>query len=152
MKGSKQKIALRKVREFLKRTDGSDSDTDSSSSQHSEEYSHVPLRTDIPIVDTLSLETNEMEVEILKNQVATLQQMVENLQFQQSNNLSLGPNVSSKFEALRKIPDPIKSIPYFDENKKAVASMVRYRRKHACELSWDRFRTANAYLYNCCVQ
>lgn len=123
MKSSKKKTALKKVRELLTRTDSPDSESDSStSSQQSEEYSHVPLRTENLTINSLSLENSEMDVETLRNQVATLQQMVEHLQIQQQQ----GPNQSSgnHYEALCKIPDPIKSIPKFDGNKKQLASWL----------------------------
>ena len=139
----KGKSALSKTRELLKLTElDSDLETDSSS-DCSEGYSHVPLDSEIPLLNSLSIEEKTNAMEQISADIARLAQMLHDLndkQNQQQTALNAlfqnGANTSNdnsghsapaqnvaagNLENFFRIPDPIKSLPSFDGNRKQLS-------------------------------
>lgn len=140
--------ALKKARKLILKKSVSESE-DSTDSEVSEGYSHVPLKVDIPLLTSLSIgnskETENDNMEQLTAQVGTLTQLLEQIRTQQEqqqqtlNALSQGQaqanaaqnnthqqnaNAAVNVETLFKIPDPIKSIPKFDGNRKQLSAWL----------------------------
>lgn len=136
--------ALRKARSLLIENTGSETEEEADSDT-SEEYSHVPLKIEIPLLDSIHItseEPNETEMDHLNNQLAAiLQQLqvlnenqqihgqaIENLQNAQPEPVPApadpAPNNGAYLERLSRIPDPIKAIPTFDGNRKQLSAWL----------------------------
>lgn len=137
-------LALKRARNLFKQNKESDTE-ESSDSDTSEEYSHIPLKSNIPLVDTLKLddpETDQAKMDQINNQLTAImqqlaalnetqhqqQQAIQNLQ-----NIPPAPAVAQvaqqnrngvNLEHLSKIPDPIKAIPTFDGNRKQLSAWL----------------------------
>lgn len=142
----KNKSALKRTRELLLLS-GQNSETEEEvSSDCSEEYSHIPLHTEIPLLSSLFIDnTNapEENMEQVTMDINSLVQMMHNLaetQKKQQDTLNAllqtnqsGINGASpaqqnvamgNIENLFKIPDPIKAIPRFDGNRKQLSAWL----------------------------
>lgn len=136
---SKPASALKKARELFSSKKSSDSD--SSSSNESEEYSHIPITGNIPLLNKLKLsEPKEMD-----NISAQLQEMMKKIedvarqQTQQDANITAinsflstfntparqSPVFNHNFGDLCKIPDPIKMLPTFDGNRRQLNAWLQ---------------------------
>lgn len=141
----KAKSALETTRQLLKQnkhknqveSDSSESDVES---EESGEFSHVPLKVEIPTLTSLSLENNG-DMEQIMNQLAQISEQLTQIntrQDEQDRRLSSLQNVQqnepiavnqerqarSLIETLSRIPDPIKSLPNYDGNKKQLNSWL----------------------------
>lgn len=136
--------ALQKARRALKgiQLEIADSSSDSEASEKSAEFSHVPVHN-IPDLENLSLENNsEKGMEQLVAQMGSLSRLLEEMKNRQEQQqqmldaLTLGheePNTIQSIapqqtpvsvDTLFKIPDPIKSIPKFDGNRKQLTAWL----------------------------
>lgn len=139
--------ALKKAKKlFLKHNISEDSE-ESSSSAESEEYSHVPIRetlTLIPLVDKLSC-VEESGMTDINVQLASIMQQLQSINENQNRQQQAidylqrleapaveppeAPAVHQNttgitLEHLSKIPDPIKSLPVFDGNRKQLSAWL----------------------------
>lgn len=95
---------------------------ESSDSELSGEYSNIPLQdSSLPNLDQLNINTIEMEpteqLKIMNQTIADLQEKIAVLTIQQSQP---SIDVASFF----RIPDPIKSLPSFDGNRKQLSTWL----------------------------
>lgn len=146
-KFAKNYSALRKAKALLKLTKQDSESEEESLTDCSEEYAHVPLKSDIPLLTSLSIDTNETENSIMEQVAAdinSLAQMLRELTEKQnqqqlalnalsqasaSANNNIAPPlqqapVGVNIENLFKIPDPIKAIPRFDGNRKQLSAWL----------------------------
>ena len=142
---AKSRSALRKARELLKLTKQDSEAEEDTSSDCSEEYSHVPLKINIPLLTSLSIDnSNETESHTMEQITADisslavmLRELTEKQNQQQStlntllqNNASASRNAppapapAANIENLFKIPDPIKAIPRFDGSRKQLSAWL----------------------------
>lgn len=156
--------ALKKARELFKINKESETE-DSFDSDSSEEYSHVPLKSDIPLLNDLTLNSNQQNMEQLNAQLTSIMQQLQalnenqNRQQQAIENLQNVPpaivpareqNVTgANLEHLYKIPDPIKSLPIFDGNRKQLSAWLTTAentlnlfRPHVNEILFNMYVTA----------
>lgn len=142
-------VALRKARKLFAINTGSETE-ESVYSDDSEGNSHIPVKTEIPL-EKLQLDDSEdsseddsepkLEMEQIANQLAAilerLQTLNDNQQRQQQEIVNLQNAAPSNAPAaprqnmddgylvnLSKIPDPIKSIPIFDGNRKQLSAWL----------------------------
>ena len=128
--------ALKKARGFLRKAKVTftDSTSDSETSIESAEFSHVPVE-DIPDLELLAI--SEPTMEDLVAQMSRLTDMVTQLTNTQSqqqltiNSLTNSQAQTSqqsapveRFENLFQIPDPIKSVPKYDGNRKQLLAWL----------------------------
>lgn len=152
-KVNKNKSALHKARQLFIHSNPTDSESEDTQSDHSEEYSHVPLKTDIPLLSSLSIDESNMEnlVKDIATELSTLTQTLHTIQQTQNqqqhtlNALSqrngtsenISPTESSAlqsdprqtFNDLFRIPDPIKAIQSFDGNRKQLSNWIQTTEK-----------------------
>lgn len=139
--------ALKKVRRTFLKNSVSDSE-ESCESEASEEYSHIPLRIELPSFDCMDIRSEEEMMAQLNTQMNELMQglrgILEHQKMQDdklnelSNKIDFNPdggNSSSDpppsiapsgglFENLFRIPDPIKSLPTYDGNRRQLAAWL----------------------------
>lgn len=139
--------ALKETRRMLKsiKVRITDSSTESeASSEESAEFSHIPVNT-VPNIEKFSLDDTDTDMEQLSAQVNNIAQLLELMrntqqqQQQQIEALSHGQaqasatqnhiqqqsaNSAVSVESLYKIPDPIKSLPKFDGNRKQLSAWL----------------------------
>lgn len=148
------KSALHRARGLFINSNPNDSESEDTESDHSEEYSHIPLKTEIPLLSSLSLDDSSMEnlVKDIATELSTLAQtlnMIQQTQNEQQRTLNTltqqnsatGNNNSSPesttvqldsrqtFNDLFRIPDPIKAIQTFDGNKKQLSNWLQTTEK-----------------------
>lgn len=132
--------ALQATRKIFQRNDISDTES-SDESDESQENSHVPLKNYIPSVEGILLDENE-GMEALNQQLALIMEQLQTLNANQQHqqqaieNLQNAPPAADaaptlnqnargiNLDHLYKIPDPIKSLPIFDGNRKQLSAWL----------------------------
>lgn len=141
-KNKRVKSALKRTRELLQTRQESETEEDSSS-DNSEEYSHIPVSFDIPLLSSLVIEkTDQTEMDQIAMEINNLAQMLHALTEKQneqqitlnsllqnnagtSNSQPRTQNLPTSYtENLFKIPDPIKSIPRYDGSRRQLSSWL----------------------------
>ena len=86
MPKDKKKSALSKARKLFIVTKHNSEEEEDTSSDHSEEYSHIPLKTEIPLLTSLSIDDSEntIKMEQLAAEINGLATMLRNLTEQQN--------------------------------------------------------------------
>lgn len=167
--------ALKKAQKLFNQNQESSSE-ESCDSDTSEEYSHIPLKSFIPFVDKLSLDESEIERANMEQLNAQLQQILSNIQHiaERQNNqdqrfvelnqkvdavvaqpsnpnpVPITPRVTeNNFENLFRIPDPIKSLPSYDGNRRQLTAWISTARNtleaflpHVTENQYRMYTTA----------
>lgn len=145
---SKETSALKKARNLFIKYNISESEEDTDS-EASEEYSHIPLKDQLPTLSLLSLTPVEIEthdMDQITAQLSAIMECVKGIQShqqqqdQQINHLtnqvdaaSAGgssdiqrpqPASTGAFENLFRIPDPIKGLQTYDGNRKQLSAWL----------------------------
>lgn len=128
--------ALKRARKLFSRSESSDSE-ESDSSHESGEHSHIPIKFPLPLIENLEISS---EMEQLTHQLASIMQQLKELNENQNrqqrvidNLQNVAPAVAPaeqqnhtgvNLEHLYKIPDPIKSLPVFEGNRKQLSAWL----------------------------
>lgn len=139
--------ALKKARNLISKGTFSESE-ESTDSEASEEYSHVPLKSDIPSINTINLNsksTSDMDqVNAQLNKIMECMQSIQMQQQQHDQQINILANkidssasgnssvhtqeatsaTNGSFENLFKIPDPIKGLPTYDGNRRQLSAWL----------------------------
>lgn len=133
-----ESTALKKVRSIFRKTEPlSDSEESFTSDSSNEFLQHIPVNTEVLVIETLSLEEPRMEDFALK--INRIGEMLEALTEKSKEHdellkqLNTTPNIQPETPAVShqirledffRIPDPIKSIPHYDGNRRQLAAWL----------------------------
>lgn len=166
--------ALKKARKLFTQTKVSDSE-ESCDSDSSEEYSHIPLKSNVPLLDKLVInsdeDNNQLEMEQFNAQLQQILTNIQNIADRQNNQDQQFRELSQKVDAataqsaninpvpprapvnnvenLFRIPDPIKSLPTYDGNRRQLSAWLSTARDtleafhpHVSETQFKMYTTA----------
>lgn len=162
------KSALRRARQTLVGSQLSETE-ESTDSDISEEYAHVPLKTNVPFLDTLNLNgTDSVTMDQLNAQLQQILINIQNISERQQQQDQLvhalnmridsteacsvsdaTPTPRQNFENLFRIPDPIKSLPTYDGNRRQLSAWISTAKNtleafkaHVTEVQFNMYTTA----------
>lgn len=144
----KEISALKKVRNFFPNVElNSDSEDSFTSDSSNELLQHIPVKTEVPNLENITLEEPTMdELNVKINRIGELLEalteksrehddLLRNINTNNNPNQNIPPGPSNaqqqqnneqecRIVDLFRIPDPIKSIPSFDGNRKQLSAWI----------------------------